>query len=285
MPARREPDADGRVRLWLEPARSPFARVASGALVLAIATLVGPGLLALGTLHVRVQCLRGDAAVDCRVTERALFGLLSRQREAHGVTGAEVVGGELTRVVLVGREGEVPVSGLATNVAGDEKQALVRQLESFFADGAAREADVSGDLSGPVAVAGWACSALWLLVVAAMLSWPVYALRPQRLLVDEAARTLSMRRRPGGREVVTAALSEVAKVSASVDVGGWLGRAVEASGQAGDAKRSGARPPLHLVITLTSGERLVLQNGARVPDEEVRAFAAEVAKLLRAPPG
>jgi hypothetical protein len=290
MPVVRTTDDAGRVHLRLRPKQSLAVRVPSGVVTFGVLFLFGPGLLALGTMRCEVTCERALGVVNCEVREGLLWGLASTTRRAAGVKEAVLVGrerGNSTRLALLTESGEVPVLSVASDRNTREKEALASQLRVFLADKSAPKLEAKQDFVNFLAPLGGVCSLGWLLVLVSVLTLPRYALRPQVLVVDERARTLSLREKPGSARVVTVPLREVEAVSVTLDAGGWLGSLV-AAGHTGEAAgnkpaRGSAAPPLHVALKLKSGERLVLQNGVRLPDDEVRALAAEVAQLLNAP--
>ncbi|MEW6431446.1 MAG: hypothetical protein AB1730_08030 [Myxococcota bacterium] len=290
MPVERNTDDAGRVHLRLRPKQSLLVRVLGGVVTFGVLFLFGPGLLGLGTMRCQVSCTREAGAVRCVVREGVLFGLFSTERRADDVREAVLIGkenGGSTRIALVTASGEVPVLSVASDRNAKDKEALASALRMFLADPAAPRLEAQQDFVNLFAPLGGLCSIGWLLVLASVLSLPRYALRPQVLVVDPGARTLALREKPGSAKVVTVPLREVEAVSVTLDSGGWIGSLVAAgnTAEAAGAKpaRGAAAPPLHVALKLKSGERLVLQNGVRLPDDEVRALAAEVAKLLNAP--
>lgn len=288
MPVVRTTDDTGRVHLRLKPKQSLAVRVLGGVVTFAVLFLFGPALLGLGTMRCEVSCERATGVVRCEVREGLLWGLVSTTRQAAGVTEAVLIGkerGSSTRIALLTESGEVPVLSVASDRNAKEKEALVSRLRVFLADPSAPKLETQQDFVNLFAPLGGLCSVGWLLVLVSVLTLPRYALRPQVLVVDERARTMSLREKPGAARVVTAPLADVASVAVTLDQGGWVGKltAAGAKDEAGQPPKPGtATPPLHLAITLKSKERLVLQNGVRVSDDEMRALAAEVAKLLRA---
>lgn len=290
MPVERTTDDAGRVHLRLRPKQSLAVRVLGGLVTFGVLLLFGPGLLGLGTMRCQVSCEREAGAVRCVVHEGVLFGLLSTERRADDVKEAVLIGkenGGSTRIALVTASGEVPVLSVASDRNAKDKESLVSALRMFLADPAAPRLEAQQDFVNLFAPLGGLCTLGWLLVLASVLSLPRYALRPQVLVVDAGARTVALREKPGGAKVVTVPLREVEAVSVTLDAGGWIGQLVAAGNteEAAGAKpaRGAAAPPLHIALKLKSGERLVLQNGVRLPDDEVRALAAEVAKLVNAP--
>lgn len=289
MPVERTTDDAGRVHLRLKPKQSLAVRVLASVVTFGVLFLFGPGLLGLGTMRCQVTCERAGGAVSCEVREGVLYGLVSTTRRATDVREVVLVGkerGTSTRIALVTASGEVPVLSIASDRNAKDKEALVSRLRVFLGDASATKVDAQQDFENLFAPLGGLCSIAFVLVLVSALTLPRYALRPQVLVVDERARTLSLREKPGSAKVVTAPLADVAHVAVSLNQGGWLGKLAESANadESGQQKPAAANgPPLHLAITLKSGARLVLQNGVRATDDEMRALGAEVAKLLRAP--
>lgn len=290
MPVGRTTDERGRVRLRLRPKQSLALRVLASVAVFVLLLLFGPGLLSLGSMRVEVTCTRSGNTVACDVREGVLFGLLHLERHADDVREAALLerdGSGSTRVALLTDAGaEVPVLSLSSDRNRKDKDALVSALRVFLADPNAPKLTLHRTFTNTFTWVGGACSLVWLLVFLSALSLPRYALRPQVLTVDTAARKLELREKPGGAKVVTAGFEDVASVAVTMNAGGWVGKLTEAA-SADEAGRprtaAAATPPLHLALTLKSGPRLVVMNTARLTDDEMRAFAAEVATLLGAP--
>lgn len=291
MPVQRTTDDNGRVHLRLRPKQSLAVRVLGGVVTFGALFLFGPGLLGLGSMRCEVACERAAGAVSCEVREGVLWGLVETTRHASDVREAVLVGREgssSTRIVLVTASGEVPVLSIASDRNAKDKEALVSRLRVFLSDTKATKLETQQDFVNLFAPLGGLCSIVWLLVLVSVLTLPRYALRPQVLVVDARARTFALREKPGGAKVVTVPWSDLTSVGLTLNTGGWLGKLAETANTDDDGKRQAspkaAAPPLHLELTLQSGERLVLQNGARLTDDEMRAFASEVATLLQRPP-
>ncbi|MEW5740149.1 MAG: hypothetical protein AB1938_14555 [Myxococcota bacterium] len=291
MPVERTTDEQGRVRLRLRHKQSLALRFFASVGVFVVLFLFGPGLLSLGSMRAEVRCERTGGVVRCDVREGVLFGLLHLERRAEDVREVALIarnaGSDSTRVALVTQGGaEVPVLSLSSDRNRKEKDALVSELRRFLADANTPRLELTRSFTNAFTWVGAPCSLIWLLVVLSMLTLPRYALRPQVLIIDPAARKLTLRERPGSAKVVSAALEDVESVSVSVNEGGWVGRLTEATNtdEAGRPKAAdgASAPPLHLALALKSGTRLVVMNTARLSDEEMRAFADEVAKLLGA---
>jgi len=291
MPVERTTDEQGRLHLRLKSSQSLAARVTAGVVSFLVLFVFGPGLLALGTMRADVTCARSDGRVRCEVRESALRGLVSVSRTADDAREAVLVGrdvGEATRVVLLTASGaEVPVVSLSSGRNTAEKEALVSALRAFFNDASAPRVEARQDFTNFFAPVGSLCTLVWLLVLVSALTLPRYALRPQVLVVDAAAKKLSLRERAGSATVREVPFADVRFVSVTMNQGGWVGQLTEAghTDEAGRLKpeTDGARPPLHVALHLANGDRLVFVNAARLTEAEVQALASDVSSLVGAP--
>jgi hypothetical protein len=289
MPVVRTTDEQGRVVFRLRHKQSFALRALASAGVFIVVFLFGPGLLSLGSMRVEVRCERAGGVVRCDVREGVLFGLLSLERHAEDVREvallAKNAGSDSTRIALLTAGGEVPVLSVSSDRNRTEKESLASELRAFLADASASKLETRRGFTNAFAWVGAPCALVWVLMLLSLLLSPRSALRPQVLVLDGAARRLSLRERPGSAKVLTAGFDEVASVSVTMNEGGWVGRLTQSTNTDSEGRPRTAvdGPPRHVAITLTSGQRLVLVNTVRLSDEEVTALAAEVATLLGAP--
>lgn len=271
MPVTRTTDEAGRVSLQLTPEKSARARfVRYGVTVLSVGAIAA-GLLSAGSVHVEVSCERTGGAVGCEVREGVLWGLASRTRRADDVREVALYArqrGDATRVGLVTPDGEVSVLSLATGRNAADKRALVEALREYLGTPTAPSLHVSRTLLNGFTLVGGLCGAVWLLLALAFARMPLVARRPQVLVIDARNGTLSMRKAPGNRQVVTTPLSDVDAVAATPVIG------TEANAE------PDAMTPLNLTLTLRSGEVLVLRNLALLDDAQMRQLASTVTQLL-----
>lgn len=292
MPVESTTDAQGRRQLRLKTGVSAGKRALAGVVTFLVLFLFGPALFGLGTLRVSVRCERPGGVVRCEVKEGALWGLVGVTRHAEDVREVMLITQDGrdkspdTRVALSTATGEVPVVTLSSDRNAKEKEALVSALRIFLANPEAPQVVAREDLVNLFAWLGGFCSLLWLLMVGSLLALPRYALRPQVLTLDAAARRLELRERPGSPRVVTAGFDDVRALEVTMNEGGLLGALTESANtdEAGRrTKAAAATPPLHLALHLKSGERLVFVNSVRLEDEAVRALAKDVAATLGVP--
>lgn len=289
MPLETSTDAQGRQQFRLRTGVSVGKRTLAGVVTFLVLFLFGPALFGLGTVRVDVRCERAGGVVRCDVKEGALWGLVGVTRHAEDVREVMLITQDGrdknpdTRVALSTPAGEVPVVSLSSDRNAKQKDALVSALRIFLTSAEAPRVVAREDLVNLFAWVGGLCSLVWLLMVGSLLALPRYALRPQVLTLDPAARRLELRERPGSPRVVTAGFDDVRSLEVTMNEGGLLGALTESANtdEAGRrTKAAAAAPPLHLAFHLKSGERLVFVNSVRLEDEAVRALAKDVAAAL-----
>ena len=252
-------------------------------LILAFFGVFGPGFLGVGSMILTVTCERvGEGpAADCSVTEGYLFGLVPLRHSVQGATGVgsattrATKGTVSSRLVFETPGEQVPLLTTWSNMNDGEKRETRRAVEGFFA-GTERRLALRVGFYNVFALFGGPLTLLWLLIVWAYVTAPLGFIWRAGFEVDPMARVLRVRAKPGPRPMREIALGDLAAIEASHNPGGWLGSLVEKSGA--KPPRRGRTPELHLRLVLRGGERVVVRNLHKLPDEQLHALRRHLAE-------
>lgn len=254
-------------------------------------SVFGPGFLGAGSMNLDVRCERGaeaGAGADCRVTQGFLFGLVPFRHSVSGATGVGHAtsrgskGGLVSRLVFQTPAGELPLLTLASNVNEDEKQEVQEALAAYFA-GTEATLSLRVGFYNVFALFGAPCTLLWLFIVWSLVTAPLGLFFRAGVEVDPMARTLRVRARPGPHPMRELALADLVAVEVSHNPGGWLGSLVARSGQLPARGGRSPEPQLHLHLVLRGGERVVVRNFFKIPDESMHALRQALAEATGAP--
>lgn len=249
----------------------------------------GPGFLAVGSLVVSVSCERaeGGPAADCAVTEGFLFGLVPYRHAVAGATGVGYATSKdprrtttttTSRLTLETAAGAQPLTTLASNMNSDGKREVKRALDAYFA-GTERHLALRVSFYNGFALFGLPFALLWLFLLWGLLTAPLGLFWRAGIQVDPMARVLRVRTKPGPRPQRQVPLGDLAALEVSPNPGGWLGNLASKA----PAPRGGKSPGLHLHLVLHSGERIVLRNFFKIPDEEMHALGRALSEATGAP--
>jgi len=244
----------------------------------------GPGLLGVGSMILDVRCERGaeGPAANCSVSEGYLFGRVPFSHQVSGVTGVSYAtsrgskGTSMSRLAFETTGEAVPLITVSSNMNDSEKREIKRAIEAYLA-GPEKSLALHTSLYNVFALFGAPLTLVWLVIIWGLLTAPLGLIWRAGIDVDPMARVLWVRTKPGPRPRREIRLGDLAAIEASSNPGGWLGRLVEMS-PVKPMQRGGKTPELHLHLVLRDGERVVIRNLFKIPDESMHALRKHLAE-------